>query len=104
VGWGHGCLTDSVTLAADAKVSQLALFHHDPSHRDYQIDVMVEAARRLPTAGNLKIYAAAEMDTVSLPLQRIDTRRMPNENAARSALAFQEANPLLNPQSLPQSA
>ena len=67
VGWGHGCLPDSVALAADAKVTQLALFHHDPSHRDYQIDLMLESARKLDSAGTLKICAAAEMDTIFSP-------------------------------------
>jgi phosphoribosyl 1,2-cyclic phosphodiesterase len=67
VGWGHGCLPDSVALAADARVRELALFHHDPNHRDYQIDLMVEAARKLPRAATVKISAAAEMETVFFP-------------------------------------
>ena len=66
VGWGHGCLPDSVTLAKEAAVRRLAFFHHDPSHRDYQIDLMVEAGRKLVRSTNLEICAATEMETIFL--------------------------------------
>lgn len=65
VGWGHGCLPDSVALANDAGVGRLALFHHDPAHRDYHLDLMVEAGRKLSSAG-VEIYAAKEMETIFL--------------------------------------
>ena len=71
VGWGHGCLPDSVTLAKDAAVRRLAFFHHDPSHRDYQIDLMVEAGRKLVRSTNLEICAATEMETIFLTLDTI---------------------------------
>jgi phosphoribosyl 1,2-cyclic phosphodiesterase/CheY-like chemotaxis protein len=47
VGWGHGSLSSVVSLAVDAKVRKLFLFHHDPNHDDRKIDEMVEAARTL---------------------------------------------------------
>jgi phosphoribosyl 1,2-cyclic phosphodiesterase len=88
VGWGHGCLPDSVALAADAAVRELALFHHDPAHRDYQIDLMLDAARKLPAAAALKISASTEMDTVFLPTKRPATQAMPN------GIGFMAASPL----------
>ena len=84
-GWGHGCLPDSVSLAVEAAVHELALFHHDPSHRDYQIDLMVEAARKLPQAAALKILAAAEMDTVLLPAQHSESHCPPNGDVGAAA-------------------
>lgn len=60
VGWGHGCLPDSVQLAMDANVRRLLLFHHDPAHDDEQIDLMVIAARALAAGSKLQIDAAAE--------------------------------------------
>jgi phosphoribosyl 1,2-cyclic phosphodiesterase/CheY-like chemotaxis protein len=47
VGWGHGSLSSVVSLAVDAEVRKLFLFHHDPNHDDRMIDHMVEHARML---------------------------------------------------------
>ena len=47
VGWGHSSLGSVVSLALDANVGKLVLFHHDPSHDDEMIDRMVEQARSL---------------------------------------------------------
>jgi phosphoribosyl 1,2-cyclic phosphodiesterase len=47
VGWGHGSLSMAVSLAADANVHKLVLFHHDPDHDDAEIDQMVARARAL---------------------------------------------------------
>jgi phosphoribosyl 1,2-cyclic phosphodiesterase/CheY-like chemotaxis protein len=47
VGWGHGSLSSVVSLAIDAEVRKLFLFHHDPTHDDRFIESMVEAARML---------------------------------------------------------
>jgi phosphoribosyl 1,2-cyclic phosphodiesterase len=46
-GWGHGCVDQSVALAAAAGVRQLFLFHHDPDHDDQAIDQLVEHGRAL---------------------------------------------------------
>ena len=66
VGWGHGCLPDSVQLALEARVGRLVLFHHDPSHGDANIDLMVEAARGLARGSDLSIDAAVENETLVL--------------------------------------
>ncbi len=64
VGWGHGCLDDSVALAIRAQVGELVLFHHDPEHDDKMIDAMVADARRLTadSGSALKVRAACERE------------------------------------------
>ena len=47
VGWGHSSLSSVVSLALDAEVRQLLLFHHDPNHDDEVIDQIVEHARAI---------------------------------------------------------
>jgi phosphoribosyl 1,2-cyclic phosphodiesterase len=47
VGWGHGSVSSAVSLALDAEVRRLLLFHHDPGHDDAKVDAMVDEARRL---------------------------------------------------------
>ncbi len=47
VGWGHGSVSSAVSLALDADVRRLLLFHHDPSHDDRMLDAMVDDARQL---------------------------------------------------------
>jgi len=45
-GWGHSS-TDYVTdIAVAAGARRLALFHHEPTHTDADIDRMVEACRQ----------------------------------------------------------
>ena len=68
IGWGHGCVDDSVALALQAGVKQLSLFHHDPDHDDKQIARLVQHARRLVAKqkGKLKVDAAREGMTINL--------------------------------------
>ncbi|MEY2608182.1 MAG: hypothetical protein QOH31_6036 [Verrucomicrobiota bacterium] len=66
VGWGHGCLPDSVQLALEAGVRRLVLFHHDPAHDDERIDTMVEEARALARGTNLSVDAGIENETLIL--------------------------------------
>ena len=66
IGWGHGCLPDSVELAIESGARRLILFHHDPSHNDRQIDRMVEVARATAVGTSLMIEAASEYETLSL--------------------------------------
>ncbi len=44
-GWGHSSYAEAVTLAAEARVERLVLFHHRPEHDDAAIDNVVEAAQ-----------------------------------------------------------
>lgn len=59
-GWGHGCLSASVQFAIGANARELAFFHHDPSHNDYQIDQMIERGRALAGPTGLIVNAASE--------------------------------------------
>lgn len=67
VGWGHGCLDDSVALAARAGVGQLVLFHHDPEHDDRKIDAMLAQARRMvcEIGASLEVTAAREREELA---------------------------------------
>lgn len=71
VGWGHGCLPDSVELAIESGARRLILFHHDPAHNDRQIDRMVEVARATAVGTPLVIDAASEHETLSLTSSNI---------------------------------
>ena len=67
-GWGHGS-TDYVTdIAVEAGVRRLALFHHEPTHDDDEIDRMVEYSRnRAREVGSeVDLFAAAEGHEVNL--------------------------------------
>jgi phosphoribosyl 1,2-cyclic phosphodiesterase len=68
VGWGHGCVDDSVALALTAGVKKLCLFHHDSAHNDKKIDAFQKYARRLvaKAGGKLKVEAAREGMTIKL--------------------------------------
>ena len=62
IGWGHSSLSSVVSLALDANVGRLLLFHHDPNHDDEMIDKMVERARALVAKSEkpLEVEAARE--------------------------------------------
>ena len=62
IGWGHGSVSSAVSLALEAEVQTLLLFHHDPSHDDQMIDKNVECARMLAAKSGraLEVEAARE--------------------------------------------
>jgi phosphoribosyl 1,2-cyclic phosphodiesterase/ActR/RegA family two-component response regulator len=62
VGWGHSSVDSVVSLALDANVGRLVLFHHDPNHDDQMIDRMVEHARAFvaKSGKSLEVDAARE--------------------------------------------
>jgi len=68
VGWGHGCVDDSVALALQANARHLCLFHHDPDHNDERIDRLIKRGRQLvrKKRAKLKVDAAREGMTVQL--------------------------------------
>lgn len=45
-GWGHGSWAEAVRIARDANVKHLVLFHHDPTRRDAEVDLILRDARR----------------------------------------------------------
>ena len=62
IGWGHSSVGSVASLALDANVGKLLLFHHDPNHDDQMIDKMVEHARALVAKSGkpLEVEAARE--------------------------------------------
>lgn len=45
-GWGHSTWEEGVRLADSAKVKQLVIFHHDPSHNDAFMDRVAANAQK----------------------------------------------------------
>jgi phosphoribosyl 1,2-cyclic phosphodiesterase len=74
IGWGHGSVSSAVSLALDAKVRRLLLFHHDPGHDDTKVDAMIEDARRLirDNGRELEVDAAREGEEILLPATLTD--------------------------------
>jgi phosphoribosyl 1,2-cyclic phosphodiesterase len=68
IGWGHGSISSAVSLALEADIQTLLLFHHDPSHNDDLVDAMVEAARELATKSGrpLEVIGAQEGSEILL--------------------------------------
>lgn len=46
-GWGHSTWRDAVTMASQAAVKKLVLFHHDPYHPDEYCDRMLALAQEV---------------------------------------------------------
>ena len=72
IGWGHSSLSSVVSLALDADVHKLLLFHHDPSHDDQMLDKMAECARALvrKSGKSLEVEPAREGAEISITLPR----------------------------------
>jgi CheY-like chemotaxis protein/phosphoribosyl 1,2-cyclic phosphodiesterase len=75
LSWGHSPAEVVVGFAQAARVKRLALFHHDPLRDDAALDRLVEACRRLPVAGGLDVFAAAEGQTIELAERETVTTR-----------------------------
>jgi phosphoribosyl 1,2-cyclic phosphodiesterase len=73
IGWGHGSISSAVSLALEAEVQTLLLFHHDPSHDDDMVDAMVESARELVTKSGrpLEITGAHEASEILLEAKTV---------------------------------
>jgi phosphoribosyl 1,2-cyclic phosphodiesterase len=46
VGWGHSSIPQTLDFAIAARVRELILFHHDPSHSDTALERLLEEARK----------------------------------------------------------
>lgn len=62
VGWGHSTHEDAVSVAIEAGVETLVLFHHHPERTDDDVDRCVARCRALVAArgARLRVEAAAE--------------------------------------------
>jgi phosphoribosyl 1,2-cyclic phosphodiesterase len=77
IGWGHSSLSSVVSLALDAGVRKLILFHHDPNHDDEMVDKMTERARAFAAKSGkqLEIEAAREGAEVILQPDRSEKKQ-----------------------------
>lgn len=62
IGWGHSTYLDALRIAHQAQAKRLALFHHDPTHTDDDIDHIVTRCRAEIKAQSLafECFGAAE--------------------------------------------
>lgn len=70
-GWGHSLITQTLQLAADAKVKNVVLFHHDPSRTDKQLDQIAEDSKQWMSQHypECNVYLARELDVYHLSEQ-----------------------------------
>jgi phosphoribosyl 1,2-cyclic phosphodiesterase len=75
MGWGHGCIADSVALAVSADVGELVCFHHDPSHSDAKVNEMITRGRQLvrESGSRLHIRGAREGEQLVLQGKRVSS-------------------------------
>lgn len=62
--WGHSTIDYSVDVATKAGAKALALFHHDPSRSDADLDRLTNLARARGAASGLEVFCAAEGLTI----------------------------------------
>lgn len=67
-GWGHSTYEEVVTLALDAGVEELVLFHHRPERTDDEVDRCLETCRRMveQRGSTMRVSAAAEGMTLTV--------------------------------------
>jgi ribonuclease BN (tRNA processing enzyme) len=58
--WGHCTIDYAVWLAAQAGAKRLALFHHDPSRRDDDLDDLLRCAVGAGARRGVEVMAASE--------------------------------------------
>jgi phosphoribosyl 1,2-cyclic phosphodiesterase/FixJ family two-component response regulator len=68
VGWGHGCVNEVVTLAMEADVKRLFMFHHDPNHSDAKVSQLEAQARQLVAAKHSKLQVEAAREGATFVL------------------------------------
>jgi phosphoribosyl 1,2-cyclic phosphodiesterase len=67
-GWGHSTFEQAVTVAAEAGIRRLVLFHHEPEHGDGVMDGLLDEARRLAKQGRRPAEVLAAQEGVTLTL------------------------------------
>ncbi len=58
--WGHCTVDYAVHVAAKSGAKSLALFHHDPTRTDVQVDQLTAAAKLSAREFGIEVFAAAE--------------------------------------------
>lgn len=66
-GWGHSTFQQSMQLAADANVKELAFFHHDPNRHDKELSELTRKFKNLASAKyKFDLCTIKEMDEIIL--------------------------------------
>lgn len=66
--WGHCTVDYAVWFATKARAQRLALYHHDPTRSDDDIDAMGECAARIGKLSGVEVLTAREGLVVDLPV------------------------------------
>lgn len=61
-GWGHSTVAEALELARVSGVKRLALFHHDPSRTDDELDAISQEAQN----PDFEVFAAREGQVIEL--------------------------------------
>ena len=74
-GWGHSLISQVLDLACDAGVKAVALYHHDPSRTDSQLDeISIASATMLKKLDKMpKFFCAAEGQTITITPSSIES-------------------------------
>ncbi len=65
-GWGHSLVQQACSLARDAEVKHLILYHHDPDRTDVELDSIQESARRWFEAQGSRLRCTVAYEGLSL--------------------------------------
>jgi ribonuclease BN (tRNA processing enzyme) len=68
IGWGHSTYLDALSIAEQAHVKRLVLFHHDPSHTDADIDHIVTQCRAWIKHHQLSFTCVAAAEGIQITL------------------------------------
>lgn len=67
--WGHCTVDYAMWVAQECGVKTLALFHHDPTRSDEDLDAVVTSTRSRIASPGFDVIAAAENQVISLPVR-----------------------------------
>jgi phosphoribosyl 1,2-cyclic phosphodiesterase len=67
-GWGHSSILQACTLAVDASVQRLVLFHHDPERTDDELDQIAEQSSEWLRRGHRVVEGIVAYEGLSLEL------------------------------------
>ena len=86
IGWGHSTVEYATDLALAARVGRLALYHHDPTRADEDVDRLLDMARlRVADAGgSLSVFGA--MEGALIELEGTVGARSDGDRSSRSSL------------------
>jgi ribonuclease BN (tRNA processing enzyme) len=65
-GWGHSTYDDALSLAIEAGVEQLVLFHHKPERSDDELDQRVSYCRDIVKQRGVKLHVEAAAEGMTL--------------------------------------